>query len=89
VRRPRRGVVIGRQVDCDLFLKDDEKVASRRHCGVFWNDETNRHELLDFGARNGTRLNGRRVRGATLLAAGDQIRVAEYVLVFEACPADI
>src|SRR5262249_44551684 len=88
VRLSRRGVVIGRESACDLFLNDETKLTSRRHCAVVWNEESGRHELLDFGAPNGMKLNGRLIRGIAPLVDGDRIQIAGYTLLFETGSAD-
>jgi serine/threonine protein kinase len=78
-------LVIGRGKGNDVRLPGPH--TSRAHCGVIWNDAAGCPELVDFGSHNGTFVNGERVHGRRRLAAGDEIRVADYVLAFEPLPA--
>jgi adenylate cyclase len=81
---PLRGAfAIGRGEPNDLPLADDR--VSRRHAliqaqgeGEFW--------LVDLGSRNGTYLNGRRVRQPVRLADGDQLQVGGTLLHFRQPP---
>lgn len=77
---------IGRSAECDLTLASS--VVSRVHFGISWNHETRRHELLDYGSKNGTLVNGERVKGGRALNPGDTIRIPEYEMVFELRPAE-
>jgi len=43
--------------------------------------------LVDLGAKNGTWVNAHRVTDTRRLAAGDEIRIANYTLLFELLPA--
>jgi pSer/pThr/pTyr-binding forkhead associated (FHA) protein len=63
--------VIGRREDCDLRL--DHKGVSKMHCVLVRADGM--LLLRDLGSTNGTRVNGRRVRRAALMA-NDEIRIA-------------
>ena len=78
---PRYRVVIGRSTENDVSLPG--RHISRAHCGVVWNEEGKCHEVMDFGAHNGTFVNGERVKGSWRLTAGDSIGIADYVLLFE------
>ena len=66
-------VTLGRDPSSDLPL-GDEAVSARHavmtfHHGQWW--------IEDLGSRNGTRLNARRLEGATVLAHGDEIVCGE------------
>jgi hypothetical protein len=75
-----RGLVIGRQPDCDLVLADPN--VSRRHAEI-------RHagggefEVTDLGSTNGTKVNGTRVRGFEPLQDGDRLTVGATTLQYE------
>ncbi len=56
-------VVVGRKEDCDLHI--DHKSVSKLHCVLTRTDGL--LMLRDMGSTNGTRVNGQRVRRATLL----------------------
>ena len=71
-------LVVGRMPDCDIVL--DAESISRRHACVFQGDDG--FYLDDLNSRNGTFLNGQRVRAATKLQHGDKIRLFEVMLAF-------
>jgi pSer/pThr/pTyr-binding forkhead associated (FHA) protein len=64
-------VVVGRHADADARL--DSSRVSRCHCCLV----VERRGVLvrDLGSRNGTRINGRRVRFG-LIRRGDELRIA-------------
>src|ERR1700729_244924 len=72
-------VTVGRGRKSTVVLAD--AAASREHCALerdgkgLW--------LVDLGSRNGTSLNGRRVKGKALLRPGDRIEIGLARLVFE------
>jgi pSer/pThr/pTyr-binding forkhead associated (FHA) protein len=69
--------VIGRQASCDFFVDDptvSKHHADLRRAGDDW-------LLVDAGSRNGTRVNGWRVREVAL-RDGDVIRLGDAELVF-------
>jgi serine/threonine protein kinase len=78
---PRQRVMIGRSKDCEVMLPGE--AISRVHCGVLWNDAAGRHELMDYGSKNGSFVNRERLQGSRLLVPGDEIQISEYVLKFE------
>lgn len=70
-------VAAGRHPDSDIFL--DDITASRRHaefCSV-----DGEFRVVDVGSLNGTYLNRRPVRSATL-TSGDEIAIGRFRLVF-------
>jgi hypothetical protein len=76
---PPAGGTIGRSRDCDIVLEDTG--VSRRHAeirpgGDGWT-------LADLGSTNGVLLNGRKVRGAQPLSAGDRVELGSTEIVFE------
>ncbi len=83
---PRFRIMLGRSKDNEVSLPGNQ--VSRVHCGVIWNVDTGRHELIDFGARNGTFVNSHRVKSNRPLQSGDAIRLADYTLVFEPDASD-
>lgn len=73
-------VLIGRGCECEVSLDWDSQVsrlhAELRRVGGQW-------LVLDDGlSRNGTFVNGQRVRGRRRLSDGDEVRVSETILVF-------
>lgn len=77
-------LTIGRDAASGLHLTDT--LASRHHCQVEWRDGA--WFVVDVGSRNGTFLNGRRIRNERL-AAGDEILVGETVILFQAEPPTV
>jgi pSer/pThr/pTyr-binding forkhead associated (FHA) protein len=64
--------LIGRNPTTDITLLDES--ISREHAIVAWDAETGVFGIEDLQSTNGTRVNGKRVRSATL-ADGDEIQV--------------
>jgi len=77
-------LTIGRDASSGLHLTDT--LASRHHCRVEWRDGA--YYLVDVGSRNGSFLNGRRIRNERL-SAGDQILLGETVIAFQLEPAAV
>ena len=71
-------VVIGRSQDCDVPLSDGN--ASRRHAELGRSDEG--FVLRDLDSTNGTMVNGRRIRSATI-GTGDEITIGTSTLRIE------
>jgi hypothetical protein len=75
---PRGKTVIGRSVDCNLTIEDP--LVSRQHAGIALDEDGGTVE--DMGSRNGVRVNGVRIQGATRLADGDRVRIGTQDFVF-------
>jgi ABC transport system ATP-binding/permease protein len=79
VALPDRGVTIGRVPDNDVVLAEDG--ISRRHAEIRRGAEG--WEVADLGSKNGTRVNGERLRDrARVLRTGDAITVGSHTLRF-------
>jgi hypothetical protein len=74
-----RGATIGRSRDCDIVL--DDAGISRRHAEIRPGDVG--WTVADLGSTNGVRLNGRTLRGAQELKAGDHVELGSTEIVFE------
>ena len=72
------GYVLGRK-DGDLIL-DDPKISSP-HAKFTIEDE--QFVVWDFGSRNGTFVNGERIRAATPLKENDTIKMGDSIFVFK------
>jgi pSer/pThr/pTyr-binding forkhead associated (FHA) protein len=71
--------VIGRDHDCDRRIEND--TTSRRHCAFTF--RKGRVWVKDLGSRNGTFVNGMRLRGARPLSAGDLLDLgSEHLRVY-------
>jgi predicted component of type VI protein secretion system len=68
---------IGRARENDLVLDDPDKGVSRFHAELRW--EQGRVVVLDLNSRNGTWIDGERVRRA-LLEAGSEVLIGPYRL---------
>jgi pSer/pThr/pTyr-binding forkhead associated (FHA) protein len=78
---------IGRRPDCDVQLP--HALVSGHHCRVLKRERG--VFLEDLRSRNGTFLNGQRLKGETELSDGDAIQVADSVFsvrIFAALAAD-
>ena len=64
--------LIGRGSDCHIVLP--ERQVSRHHAKIM--SESGQYVLHDLGSKNGTHMNGNRVRGSTPLRDGDEIQIA-------------
>ncbi len=71
-------IVVGRHEDCDLRLVSD--MVSRNHCVIF--REGKRFLVKDLVSRNGTWVNGRRIRTRKHIKRGDAIQVGPFRVVF-------
>ena len=70
-------IVIGREADHDLQLAFEDG-ASRQHCRIAL--ERGRHFVEDLGSRNGTKVNGKRIAGRTVVSGLDVIEVGKVKL---------
>lgn len=77
-------VTVGRAASNDLLL--DDPLLSRRHLELI-RDGDGRWRVRDLDSSNGTKLNGRAVRGSAPLADGDRIGLGGTTLVFSDAPA--
>jgi len=72
----KHGTVVGRK-EGNLLL-DDPKVSSMH---AKFNMEGDNFVVWDFGSVNGTFVNGRRIREATVLEENDMVKIGETVFV--------
>ena len=71
---------MGRSSDNDVVVED--LYVSRRHCAVLVHHDGT-CELHDTASKNGTFLNGGRLKGPTPLRPGDEIRICNRQFVFQ------
>ena len=71
--------IIGRHDDCDLHVP--LQAVSRKHCQLIKNNQT--VKLLDLGSRNGTHLNGKRIKDETSAKAGDYISIGPLTFLLQ------
>ena len=70
--------VIGRRHDCDLCIPLMD--VSKRHCELSQNEES--LEIRDLDSRNGTFLNGERIKETTV-QPGDYIRIGPLTFLLQ------
>jgi hypothetical protein len=75
---------VGRMPDNDVIVPDGS--VSRRHCAIVVHASRG-CELHDTASKNGTFVNGNRIAGPTRLANGDEIRMCDHIIVFQAADA--
>jgi DNA-binding NtrC family response regulator len=76
-------VVVGRAEDAEVQL--DDTLASRRHAQIAM--KGGELTICDLGSHNGTRLNGRTIKGTRVLATGDVVTIGQTLIVVSALPA--
>lgn len=79
----RPSVRIGRGSGSDLIIQDNQ--ASRQHAEI--SRQGNQYFIRDLGSTNGTFVNGQRISGMQPLEPGDQVRIGETNMGFQAAPA--
>lgn len=75
-------VTIGRSPSCTVTIEDP--LVSREHARLHITEETATFE--DLASRNGSRINGALVYGATVLKDGDRLTVGKHEMLFLAVP---
>ena len=77
--------MIGRNPTTDITLLDDG--ISREHAIISYEESSSEYMVDDLQSTNGTKVNGKRVRSASLLP-NDEIRIGNTTFRFELmCPA--
>jgi pSer/pThr/pTyr-binding forkhead associated (FHA) protein len=71
-----RQFLIGRERDC--HLRPDNDLVSRHHCVLRLDEYVVR--VRDLGSRNGTFVNGQRIKGDVVLRDGDKLFVGDLAL---------
>ena len=81
----REEVILGRALEADVRVNDSK--ISRKHARINAITDKKTHTtsyvLTDLSSRNGTLLNGQKVRGQETLENGDKITIGENILRFE------
>jgi len=72
-------VVIGRNPTTDITLLDEG--ISREHALVLFDEDGPEYVVEDLQSTNGTKVNGKRVRSATLVE-GDEIQIGQTLFRF-------
>jgi pSer/pThr/pTyr-binding forkhead associated (FHA) protein len=76
--------LIGRNPSTDITLLDEG--ISREHALILWDADSGEFSIEDLQSTNGTKVNGKRVRSATL-AEADEIQVGHTRFRFHHGPA--
>lgn len=77
--KPEESLTIGREPDNTIIVNDS--MVSRHHARIDWASES--YTIQDLDSRNGTFVNGRRVRRRRRLSDGDEITLYQFRLSFE------
>jgi hypothetical protein len=80
---PRGTTIIGRSLDCHLTIEDP--LVSRQHARIVIDDAGAFVE--DMGSRNGVRVDGVSIKGATRLVDGVRLRIGTQDFLF--CSVDV
>ncbi len=75
----RSVVTIGRCEENEIWLDDD--MASRNHAELAW--DKGQVYLTDCDSLNGVLLDGRRIRGTTVVTAGNVLEIGSHRFLFE------
>ena len=89
IRLDTRETIIGRRPRPEeRGLKTDHPTASRRHFAVRWDAKLGVHQGIDLASRNGSRVDGRDLRGAepAPIVDGSVVRLGDVLLVYERGP---
>lgn len=70
--------IMGRHPNCHIVL--DNAAVSRNHAQILENHGS--YYLEDLRSRNGTLINGQRIRGRTQLSEGDEFKVCDVLFRF-------
>ncbi|MFW5829939.1 MAG: SpoIIE family protein phosphatase [Planctomycetota bacterium] len=82
--QPGQSYLFGRSMQAAFCLADT--LASREHCEIYWNDR-GMPVLRDLESRNGTYINGERMRGFQELHDHDQIQIGGLQFTLRLLPA--
>jgi diguanylate cyclase (GGDEF)-like protein len=72
-------VSLGRTIDADIVLND--KLISRRHCEVVWDENCGTFRVIDLDSTNGTFVNDRAITSCEVVD-GDKIFIGSTILKF-------
>jgi len=75
--------IFGREEHCDFQILRDS-MLSREHFGIELEEEEGQFALVELGASNGTKLNGKKLESnsITILEEGDIIKAGRQVFTF-------
>ena len=76
IRLTEKKFQIGRGKDC--HFRPDSRLVSRHHCVLRQDNDTLR--IRDMGSKNGTFVNGQRIRREAVLVDGDMLVIGEITM---------
>ncbi len=82
----KRSVTIGRNNDCDIII---ESASVSRYHAVIEKSINDTYVLKDLGSRNGTFLNGNKIKDSVLITVSDKIYVGRHQLSIQGKSKDL
>ena len=76
----KNSVTIGRSPEADIIIKDN--IVSRKHARVF--KSGNKYYIEDLNSTNGVFVNGKKVKGKTVISFHDEIRIGFHLFKLNA-----
>lgn len=80
---PGESFLMGRSNDADLTIPSQR--VSRKHTEIFWKD--NAPWIRDCGSQNGTKVNGKRIKGDVALQDNDELEIGPFLCTYRAVAA--
>ncbi len=76
----KNSVTIGRSAEADIIIQDN--IVSRKHARVF--KSGNKYYIEDLNSTNGVFVNGKKVKGKTVISFHDEIRIGFHLFKLNA-----
>ena len=84
--KKKRVITIGRHSSCDIIL--DSETVSRRHASLT-KLSNGAYTIQDLGSRNGTFINGKKIRGISNITLKDKIYIGRHQLSLKGKTKDL
>jgi diguanylate cyclase (GGDEF)-like protein len=81
----REEVILGRAIEADIRINDPKVSRIHARINTTYDNQTGNIicTILDLNSRNGTFLNGYKIKGKKVLQKGDKITIGTHILKFE------
>lgn len=77
---PGQSFMMGRSNDAELTIPSQR--VSRKHTEIFWQE--NEPWIRDCGSQNGTKVNGKRIKGEVQLSDQDELEIGPFLCTYRA-----